>query len=407
MSDTYHIPLRPTYVSAKPIGSACNMRCAYCYYLEKAALMGYKGIENRMSDELLETFIRQHIESQGNPYVLFTWHGGEPLLAGIDFYRRAIELQKRYSDGRHIDNCIQTNGTLITDEWAQFFAENGWLVGVSIDGTATMHDSFRRMAGSTTQSSHASVMRGIETLNRHGAEWNAMAVISKANVSQPEAFYDFFKSIGCRYIQFTPVVERRGTDGYLTAPTDSDLPLTLESITAIEWGAFTCRLFDHWVRKDVGEVFVQLFDSTLANWVGESPGGCSLATHCGQNLALESNGDVFCCDHFTFPSHKLGNIREQTLLELSDTAKQRSFGMEKRDALPRQCKMCEYLFACNGECPKNRFLRDEYGEPGLNYLCAGYKEFFAHVSPYMDFMARQLELGLPPADIMGVLDEIG
>lgn len=401
---------KPLYVMAKPVSSICNLACEYCYYLEKKHL--YEEVEPTgkftMSDDLLELFIRQYIESQTMPQVLFTWHGGEALMRSISFYKRVMELQRKYAGGRTIDNSIQTNGTLLTDEWCQFFKENNWLVGVSIDGPQEFHDEYRRNKQGLP--SFAKVMKGIRLLQKHGVEWNALAVVNDYNADYPLDFYHFFKQLDCRYIQFSPIVERivPHADGRLLAsPKDmEDAPLASFSVTPEQWGHFLCSIFDDWVRNDVGQYYIQLFDSTLANWIGEQPGVCTLAKTCGHAGVMEYNGDVYTCDHFVFPEYKLGNIRTQTLTEMMYGEKETQFGNAKRNSLPRQCIDCKYLFACNGECPKNRFARTADGEPGLNYLCRGYHQFFHHVAPAMDFMKAELEAQRAPANIMKVVDEV-
>lgn len=385
---------RPFYVMAKPAGPRCNLHCRYCYYTEKAAL--YAGGEpGVMGDGLLESFTRQYIEAQTATDVLFTWHGGEPLLRPVGFYRKAVELQRRYAGGRHIDNCLQTNGTLLTDEWCRFFRDEGFLIGVSIDGPREMHDALR---GHTFDR----VMRGIELLDRYGVEWNAMATVNSANADHPQEFYRFFRSIGCRYLQFTPVVERtRGDGSPLSVPGwEEGGTLTPQSVTPAQWGSFACGVFDEWVAGDVGSVFVQLFDTTLANWAGVPPGVCSLAAECGQAPALEADGSLYSCDHFVFPAYRLGNIRRDSITSMMYGPAQAAFGRDKRARLPRQCRGCRWLFACNGECPRNRFVRDGYGDAGLNYLCEGYRRFFGHVAPYMDFMKAELDAGRAPANVM-------
>ena len=400
---------RPLYVMAKPVGSVCNLACTYCYYLEKSHLYRQEEPSGRftMSDELLERFIKEYIESQTMPQVLFTWHGGETLMRPLAFYKRVVELQRKYARGRTIDNSLQTNGTLLTDEWCRFFKENNWLVGVSIDGPQEFHDEYRR--NKQGMPSFQKVMRGIALLNKHGVEWNALAVVNDFNADYPLDFYHFFKEIGCRYIQFTPIVERilPHADGrHLASPADGEeIPLAEFSVTPAQWGEFLCTLFDEWVRHDVGEYFIQLFDSTLANWVGQQPGVCTLAETCGHAGVMEYNGDVYACDHFVFPEYKLGNIRTHTLTEMMYSQRQQQFGAMKRDALPTQCRECEFLFACHGECPKNRFCHTATGEPGLNYLCEGYHRFFAHVAPYMDFMKRELLAQRPPANVMQLFKE--
>lgn len=392
---------RPMYVMLKPAGSLCNLRCKYCYYLEKDKL--YKQCKTHViSDELLEKFIKEYIEAQTTPQVLFTWHGGETLMRPISFYKRALELQRIYGRGRQIDNCIQTNGTLLTDEWCQFFKDNNFLVGVSIDGPQEFHDEYRRTA--TNKPTFVKVMNGINLLNKHGVEWNALAVVNDYNADYPLEFYRFFKQIGCKYIQFSPIVERvvKREDGLTLAPgmQGGDAGLADFSITPEQWGNFLCTIFDEWVHNDVGEYFVQLFDATLANWVGQAPGVCILAEECGHAGVMEFNGDVYSCDHFVYPEHLLGNLHTKTITEMMYSDQQNKFAKMKKQMLPQQCKECKFLFACHGECPKNRFLNDKYGNYGLNYLCKGYRQFFEHVEPYMNFMKRELENHRAPANVM-------
>lgn len=392
---------RPTYVMAKPAGSLCNLACRYCYYTEKARLYP-NNPRHVMSDELLEEFTRQYIAMQTTPEVLFTWHGGETLMRPVAFYKRALELQRRYAGGRRIDNAIQTNGTLITDEWARFFKENNFLVGVSIDGPKEYHDAYRRTRNG--RPSWYGVMQGIRTLEKHGVEWNALAVVNALNAEHPEEFYRFFKDLNCRFIQFTPVVERlyRHPDGRtLASPIEGAVAEVADfSVTPQQWGNFLCRLFDLWVQEDVGEYFIQIFDSTLAGWMGVAPGVCSMGETCGHAGVIEFNGDVYACDHFVFPEFKLGNIKEKSLMEMMYAPTMLQFGENKRALLTRQCKECEYLSACHGECPRLRFAESVYGERGHNYLCEGYKMFFEHVAPYMDFMKHQLQNHKAPAEVM-------
>lgn len=403
--ETVHTPFaRPMYIMTKAAGSMCNLACKYCYYLEKNNLYREQQPDRRfiMTDDTLERFIRMYIQSQTTPQVLFCWHGGESLMRPLSFYKRVVELQKKYAAGRLIDNTIQTNGTLLDDEWCRFFRDNNWLVGVSVDGPQEFHDEYRR--NKMGAPSFRKVMQGINLLKKHGVEWNALAVVNDFNADYPLDFYRFFKEIECRYIQFTPIVERilpRKDGRYLASPMDAqDIPLADFSVLPAQWGDFLCAIFDEWVRNDVGEYFVQIFDATLATWVGEQPGVCSMARTCGHAGVMEYNGDVYSCDHFVFPEYKLGNIRTHTLVEMMFSERQQRFGADKRDRLPGQCRQCRYLFACNGECPKNRFATTADGEPGLNYLCEGYRKYFAHVAPYMDFMANELKHQRPPANVM-------
>lgn len=405
MNDNIATPFaKPLYVMLKPAGAHCNLACKYCYYLEKNNL--YQNTPRHlMTDEMLEQFTREYIEAQTMPQVLFTWHGGEPLMRSIDFYRKALALQKKYAHGKQIDNVIQTNGTLLTDEWCEFFAKNHWLVGISIDGPQEFHDHYRVTPAG--KPSWEKVMQGISLLKKHRVEWNAMAVVNAYNAEHPLEFYHFFRDNGCQYLQFTPIVERltEHEDGRTLASLadDREIPLADASVTPAQWGNFLCTIFDDWVRHDVGKMFVEIFDCTLANWMGVLPGICAYSKECGHAGVMEHNGDVYSCDHFVFPEYKLGNIREQSLIDMLYGEKQQAFSRLKHTSLPRQCKECDMEFACHGECPKNRFEKDKYGEPGLNYLCQGYYQYYSHVAPYMDFMKRELLAQRPPANIMNVL----
>ena len=405
MNDNIATPFaKPLYVMLKPAGAHCNLACKYCYYLEKNNL--YQNSHHHlMSDDMLEQFTREYIEAQTMPQVLFTWHGGEPLMRSIDFYKKALALQKKYAHGKQIDNVIQTNGTLLTDEWCEFFAKNHWLVGISIDGPQEYHDHYRVTPAG--KPSWEKVMQGISLLKKHRVEWNAMAVVNAYNAEHPLEFYHFFRDNGCQYLQFTPIVERltEHEDGRTLASLadDREIPLADASVTPQQWGNFLCTIFDDWVRHDVGKTFVEIFDCTLANWMGVLPGICAYSKECGHAGVMEHNGDVYSCDHFVFPEYKLGNIREQSLIDMLYGEKQQAFSRLKHTSLPRQCKECDMEFACHGECPKNRFEKDKYGEPGLNYLCQGYYQYYTHVAPYMDFMKRELLAQRPPANIMNVL----
>lgn len=405
MNDNIANPFaKPLYVMLKPAGAHCNLACKYCYYLEKNKL--YPTAQRHlMSDEMLERFTREYIEAQTMNQVLFTWHGGEPLLRSIDFYRKALSLQQKYAGGRRIDNVIQTNGTLLTDEWCEFFAQNHWLVGISIDGPQPDHDHYRLTAAG--KPSWKKVMQGIKLLKKHGVEWNAMAVVNAYNANHPLEFYRFFKENGCQFLQFTPIVERltRHEDGRtLASLADKDeISLSEASVAPEQWGYFLCAIFDEWVRKDVGKIFVEIFDCTLANWMGISPGICAYSKECGHAGVMEHNGDVYSCDHFVFPEYKLGNIRDHSLIDMLYGEQQQEFSRLKHSSLPRQCKECDMEFACHGECPKNRFMKDKYGDSGLNYLCPGYYHYYQHVAPYMDYMKQELMSQRPPSNIINVV----
>ena len=405
MNDNIANPFaKPLYVMLKPAGAHCNLACKYCYYLEKNKL--YPTAQRHlMSDEMLEQFTREYIEAQTMNQVLFTWHGGEPLLRSIGFYRKALSLQQKYAGGRRIDNVIQTNGTLLTDEWCEFFAQNHWLVGISIDGPQPDHDHYRLTAAG--KPSWKKVMQGIKLQKKHGVEWNAMAVVNAYNANHPLEFYRFFKENGCQFLQFTPIVERltRHEDGRtLASLADKDeISLSEASVAPEQWGYFLCAIFDEWVRKDVGKIFVEIFDCTLANWMGISPGICAYSKECGHAGVMEHNGDIYSCDHFVFPEYKLGNIRDHSLIDMLYGEQQQEFSRLKHSSLPRQCKECDMEFACHGECPKNRFMKDKYGDSGLNYLCPGYYHYYQHVAPYMDYMKQELMSQRPPSNIMKVV----
>jgi uncharacterized protein len=393
----------------KPIGPICNLRCRYCYYLEKEALYP-AGERYRMSDALLERYVREYLACQDGPEVTFSWQGGEPMLLGLDFFRRAVELQQRYAGGRRVANALQTNGTLLDDAWCEFFTQHDFLIGLSIDGPQDLHDLYR--VDRKGRGSFDRVMRGLQFLRKHGTQFNTLTVLNRENARQPQRVYRFLKDAGARFLQFIPLVERcadgeskeLGLD--LALPPDREdkeeelSPVTDWSVRPRAYGNFLIAMFDEWVRRDVGSVFVQIFDTALAAWAGAGAGLCVFAETCGTAMVLEHNGDLFACDHFVYPKYRLGSICHSSLREMAGSARQTQFGNDKRDALPKQCRTCDVLFACRGACPKHRFLCTPDGEPGLNYLCAGFRRFFHHATPYMEAMARLLRAGRPPAEIM-------
>lgn len=390
----------PLYLMAKPTGAVCNLNCAYCYYTGKESLYPNRK-HYRMSDELLEKYVETYILSQPTPNVLFTWHGGEALLRDVSFYRKAVLLQKKYGRGRHIENSLQTNGVLLNDEWCRFFKENDFLIGISIDGPEDCHDIYRKNRGNA--GTFRQVMRGIELLHKHGVAFNTLGVIHNYNAKRPLEVYHFLKSIGSHYMQFSPIVERLSPTGRLLSPSACEEGERLGewNVSPDDFGRFYTTIFDEWVLFDVSNYYVQLFDATLANWVGEAPGVCIYAKECGHAAVMEFNGDIYSCDHFVFPEYKLGNLRGNAgFIEMILSEKQQRFGRQKHEALPTQCCECGYLRLCNGECPKNRIVKDRNGEPGLNYLCEGYRHYFEHVSPYMSFMASELQQNRPPANVM-------
>ncbi len=358
----------------------------------------------RMNEQVLEKFIDEYIASQNVPAVQFVWHGGEPTMLGLDYYRKILDLQSKYNRGRNIENVLQTNGTLLDDDWCRFFRDNHFLIGISIDGPEHIHDRYRK--NKAGQPSFAKVMQGLELLVKHKVEFNTLSVVNDYNAQFPLETYRFLKSTGSRYMQFTPIVERIATHVpgnvlHLLAGSDHKESLLAPwSVKALDYGHFLCEIFDDWVLHDVGTYFVPTFDSILANWVGSMTSICVHAETCGHAGAIEHNGDVFACDHYVFPEYKLGNIHTDSLVSMMYSPRQIEFGQAKRNNLPGQCRECEYLFACNGECPKNRIIKTSTGEAGLNYLCGGLKLFYAHVAPYMDFMAEELTNERPPANVM-------
>ena len=406
MKRTNKKPAKPPaafHVMAKPIGPICNLDCRYCFYLEKENLYGKKQ-DWAMPDEVLESYISQFITAQDAPAITFAWQGGEPTLLGVDFFRKVLTIQNKYANGKQIQNAFQTNGVLLDDRWGEFLAENRFLIGISIDGPAELHDFYRVDKGGAPTFDR--VMRGLRFLKKHRVEFNVLTVVNRQNSQHPLRVYRFLKGIGAQFIQFIPIVERMAgeanPDGLvLIGPRDPHTAQVSEwSVDSRQYGVFLCEIFDEWVRKDVGKHFVQLFDVTLESWLGMEPSLCVFRPTCGGAMALEHNGDLYSCDHYVYPENKLGNILEQPLSALVNSAQQRAFGLDKRNSLPRYCRECDVRFACNGECPKHRFILTPDGEPGLNYLCAAYKQFFHHVDPYMRFMAGELRRQQPPANVM-------
>jgi uncharacterized protein len=403
--------MNPFHIMAKPHGAICNLNCTYCYYLEKENLYAAKGRDFRMSDDVLEAYIRQYIQSQPAEHVSFAWQGGEPTLLGVPFFERVVELQKKYAGNKIIDNAFQTNGTLLDDAWGEFLARNKFLIGLSVDGPEEIHDAYRVDKGG--QPTFARVMRGLSILNKHGVEFNTLTVINRLNSYRPRDVYRFLKEIGSKYLQFIPVVEQKASK-----PDPNGLvllkPYARQETTVSEWsveplqfGKFLSSVFDEWVLSDVGRVFVQIFDVSLESWAGLPQSLCVFAPECGKALAVEHNGDLYSCDHFVYPENKLGNIMEKAMSGLVNSPQQTRFGNAKLRALPSDCLKCDVRFACNGECPKHRFDTTASGEYGLNYLCAGYKHFFHHIDPYMRFMANELRNDGAPARVMEWARTIG
>ncbi len=413
------------HLLAKPTGAACNLDCSYCFFLSKEML--YPGSRFRMADELLESYIRQLIEAHRAPEVMIAWQGGEPALMGLDFFRRSVAYaEKHRRPGMRVTYTIQTNGTLLDDEWAAFFKEHQFLVGISIDGPRAMHDAYRVDKGG--QPTFDRVLRGLGFLRQHGVDYNTLTTLHHANADHPVEVYRFLRDeCGSNYQQYIPIIERVDEEDIAragvpvreaspapvsTAPWSSwrDRPLytqegtyvTDRSVTAAQFGRFLNGVYDEWVRRDIGRVYVQMFDVALANWHGEPSGLCVHSKTCGLALAMEHNGDMYSCDHFVEPRYYLGNIQETPMIELVTSPAQRRFGEDKFDSLPRHCRTCEVRFACHGGCPKDRFITTPDGEPGLNYLCEGYKLFFHHIDRDMRIMSNLLRQGRAPAELMQV-----
>jgi uncharacterized protein len=395
-------------IMLKPAGSLCNLDCNYCYYLDKADIYG--GREPRMTEEMLEEVVREYIAANDVPEVTFNWHGGEPLVLGIDFYKKAIEFEQKYAGGKIIHNTIQTNGTLLNREWTSLFRKHNFLVGISIDGPQDIHDRYRKDKGRNP--TFDKVIRGIGLLYSAGVEFNTMSTVNKASEGRGLEVYQFLKSIGSHYMQFMPVLEHvkypldkngkpfKGARPFIVDPHESGAQIAPWSVSDVGFGKFMCDIFDYWVRNDVGRYYVNQFDATLANWYGVQPGTCVYAETCGGNSVIEHNGDLYPCDHFVYPKYLLGNITEKSISDMMKSDLQVKFGIDKRNSLPSKCRRCEWLFTCHGECPKHRFNSTEAGETGLNALCTGYKMFYSHVAPYMDFMKDLLNEEKAPAGVI-------
>lgn len=388
-------------VMIKPTGSVCNLDCKYCFYLEKEQLYPERKSNYRMSEETLELFIKQHIDAQDVDDVIFAWQGGEPTLMGLPFYRRAVELQRRYAGGKTIVNTFQTNGMLIDDAWADFFRQHNFLVGISVDGDAVLHDEWR--VSRSGKPTHAKVEQAINCLARHGVEFNTLTVVNQTNMHHPQRVYAYLKSVGSRYMQFIPLVERKmESENALAHPHDRQIIMTSWSVDALQFGHFLNTIFDIWIREDIGDIGIQLFEQTLAAWCGLPPQVCVFAPVCGSAFAMEMNGDVYNCDHFVYPQYKLGNINDTTLRQMNIGRQNRQFGDDKSRLMAQECHSCQWLFACYGGCPKHRFLPSASGQLNENYLCAGYKLFFSHTAPVMNAMKILYENNLSPAEIRPV-----
>ena len=390
------------HVLAKPSGATCNLACSYCFFLDKELL--YPDSNFRMSEETLEAYIRQLIETHRSNQVTVAWQGGEPTLMGVDFYRKAIAYQEKYRrPGMTFENTMQTNGTLLDDEWCEFFKENDFLIGISIDGPRHLHDAHRVDKGGI--GTFDKVMRGLRLLQKHEVEYNILVTVNRLTADHPKEIYRFLRDEAMtEWIQFIPVIERMNPDGFnLTQMGDQ---VSHRSVRPEQFGRFLIQVFDEWVQNDVGKIYVQTFEAALRSWLQmDTSGMCVFDKTCGYGLALEHNGDLYSCDHFVEPDYLLGNIIEEHMLEMVGSDEQTKFGQDKYDSLPKYCLECPVLFACHGECPKNRFIETPEGEEGLNYLCAGYKAFFKRVDEPMKIMAALLRSNRPAADVMGILKE--
>jgi uncharacterized protein len=389
---------------AKPIGPICNLDCHYCFYLEKDKLYP-ETPDWAMSDEVLDAYVHSYTQSQSGNDVYFGWQGGEPTLLGVEFFRRAIALQKKYACGKSVHNALQTNGVLLDDEWGEFLSKNHFLVGISIDGPKELHDTYRTDKGG--QSTFDQVLRGVKLLQRHKIEFNTLTTVNRTNSQHPLEVYRFLKEIGSRFMQFIPIVERQSqqvsSDGLVLLHPEAEGKATLTpwSVDASAFGEFLCAIFDDWMRHDVGRYFVQDFDVALENWMGMQASVCAFSERCGATLVMEHTGDVYSCDHFVYPEHKLGNVLCDSFAAMVGSRGQQRFGDDKLSKLPAQCVACSVRFACHGGCPKHRFLSAGDSEANkLSYLCVGLKKFFIHIKPYMEFIANELRAGRSPGNVM-------
>jgi uncharacterized protein len=384
------------HIMTKPRGAICNLDCQYCYFLSKERL--YPDSAFRMDEDVLENFTRQYIEAQRVPEVTFAWQGGEPTLMGLDFFEKAVEFQEKYTKpGMKISNALQTNGTTLDDDWGKFFKAHDFLIGLSIDGPQQLHDAYRHDKGG--KPTFDRVMTGLEILQKHKVDVNALTTVHATNAPHPQDVYRFLRDVAkFQFIQFIPIVERDNATGY-----QEGSKVTKRSVKARQYGDFLIGVFDEWVRRDVGQIYVQMFDVALGAWLGQPGALCVFAPTCGTALAMEHNGDLFACDHFVEPKHILGNIQETDLLQMVSSEQQIKFGQDKLEKLSNYCLECEVRFACHGGCPKNRFIRTPKGEQGLNYLCQGYKRFFKHIDEPLKMMAFLLRQGQAPADVMNIL----
>jgi uncharacterized protein len=402
---------RGLHVVAKPMGPVCNLACDYCFYLEKKALFG-EGENYRMSDEVMRAFVEDYVISQPTPVVEFVWQGGEPTLAGLDFFKNVVKEQKRFAGEKTIRNSLQTNGTLLTDEWCAWLKKNNFMVGISLDGPGEIHDAYRRTRAG--KGSFEQVMRGLKLLQKHGVDYNVLAAVARVTAKKPLEVYSFLKSEGIKFIQFTPVIERMPDEKSLKSglnlagpahlgSAEPQTPVTPWTVVPEEYGDFLIAIYEEWVRRDVGSVFVMNFEWALGAWIGNPSPVCVHAEQCGRAVAIEHNGDVYACDHFVYQPYRLGNIAGETLEHMVEKSLQKGFGIMKEIALTAWCRECPVLKACRGGCPKHRFGKTPTGEPGLHYLCKGYRKFFLHIGKYLKVMATLLANGLPASKVMDAI----
>ena len=402
---------QPFHLMAKPAGPDCNLACKYCFYLEKEVLFKEQKM-HRMNEEMLETYIKQYCDSQNTPEVLFAWQGGEPTLMGVEFFEKAVQLQRKYAGGRPVQNAFQTNGTLIDNDWCRFLAKEKFLIGLSIDGPRHIHDRFRVYRGG--KPTFDRVMKSLKLMKAHRVEFNTLSCVTRQSAPHALEIYEFLKGTGSTFLQFIPIIERKPDDRaarlglQLALPPDlladdNDDRVMPWTVQPKQYGQFLIDIFEEWVRRDVGSVFVQIFDVMLNGWMDMPPPLCFFAERCGNAMILEHNGDIYACDHFVYPDFLIGNILETPMDDLAASDKQRQFGNDKFDKLPEYCRKCDVMFVCHGECPKHRFITTPDGEPGLNWLCEGYKMFMHHIDPYMRTMAQLIRSNRPAADIMAMV----
>jgi uncharacterized protein len=403
--------LPPFHLMTKPAGPDCNLNCRYCFYLEKEALYKNKK-QHRMSFETLDEYIRQYCESQPTPELTFAWQGGEPSLMGVDFFEKAVELQRKYAGGRPVHNAFQTNGILLDNDWCKFLKKENFLVGLSLDGPRFIHDRFRVNRGG--QPSFNQVMKTLKRFKCHGVEFNTLTCVTKQSAPHAKEIYEFLRSAGSTFMQFIPIIERKPSEAASKLGLKLDIPPDFQqddtdprvmpwTVEPLQYGTFLSTVFDCWIQQDVGRIFVQIFDAMLGAWMGMNPPLCVFGETCGDAMVMEHNGDVYACDHFVYPEFHLGNIHQTPLTAMVGTPAQEKFGKKKKEELPSQCRQCNFYFACHGECPKHRFLKTKDGEPGLNWLCEGYKYFMSHIDPYMRQMAQLVRTGHPAAEIMQMI----